>query len=61
MLLIDISIFNDSANFIATTITHIGIESHDPMAPSDGCQTSIFGKLGTRRLGTVISTISSVV
>jgi hypothetical protein len=31
------------------------------MVPSDGHQTSIFGRLGTRRLGTVISTISSVV
>jgi hypothetical protein len=45
---------------LATTIAHIGIESHDPMAPSDGRQTSIFGRLGTRRLGTVISTISSI-
>jgi hypothetical protein len=31
------------------------------MAPSDGRRTSISGRLGTRRLGTVISTISSVV
>jgi hypothetical protein len=43
------------------TIAHIGIVSHDPMAPSDAHWTSIFGRLGTRRLGTVISTISSVV
>jgi hypothetical protein len=40
---------------------YIGIVSHDPMAPSDDCQTSMFGRLGTRRLGTVIYTISSVV
>jgi hypothetical protein len=37
------------------------MESHDPMAPSDGRWTSIFGRLGTRRLDTVISTILSVV
>jgi hypothetical protein len=42
------------------TIAQIGIESHDPTAPSDGRRTSIFGRLGTRRLGTVIYTISSV-
>jgi hypothetical protein len=46
---------------LATTIAHIRIVSHDPMAPSNGRWTFIFGRLGTRRLGTVISTISSVV
>jgi hypothetical protein len=46
---------------LTTTIAYIGIESHDPMAPSDGRWTSIYGRLGTRRLGTVVSTISSVV
>jgi hypothetical protein len=46
--------------YLATTIAHIGIVSHNPMAPSNSQQTSIFGRLGTRRLGTVISTISSV-
>jgi hypothetical protein len=46
---------------LATTITHIGIVSHDSTAPSDGHQTSILGRLGTRRLGIVISTILSVV
>jgi hypothetical protein len=43
------------------TIAHIRTVSHDPMAPSDGRRTSISGRLGTRRLGTVIFTISSVV
>jgi hypothetical protein len=46
---------------LTTTIAHSGIESHDPTAPSDGHRTSIFGRIGTRRLGTVVSTISSVV
>jgi hypothetical protein len=46
--------------YLATTIAHIGVMSHDPMVPSYGRRTSIFGRLGTRRLGTVISTISYV-
>jgi hypothetical protein len=46
--------------YLTTTITHIGIGPCDPMAPCNGWWTSIFGRLGTRRLGIVISTISSV-
>jgi hypothetical protein len=45
----------------ASTIAHIGIDPHDPMAHSNGQWTSIFGRLGTRRLVIVVLTISSLV
>jgi hypothetical protein len=39
---------------LTSTIAHIRIDPRDPTAPSDGQQTSIFGRLGTRKLGTVV-------
>jgi hypothetical protein len=58
--LIDVSILNHLVNSLASNIDHIRIVPHDPTAPSDGQWTSIFGRLGTGRLGIVHFTISSL-
>jgi uncharacterized membrane protein len=42
-------------------IAHFRIGPCDAMAHSDAQETSISGRLGTRRLGTIVFTISFVV
>jgi hypothetical protein len=39
---------------LASIISHIKMGSCDPMVPSDGQWTFIFGRLGTRWIGTVV-------